>query len=325
MTNGSRMSQVPGRRALALGLMAALLVMAAPGRARAGDAKQDKINTYIDMINKWSRYVQSTRASYTAWADPERGPTCQERGLRPPGSIGTSAPKTFADYQKAFKKKPALPVDAAANRMAAALTALIAPTNEASDYYSKRTFKDDDCKRGQELHALLMDGWRTFLEAEVELRAYVVTYNDELEVKSLATTRKKYGEKFRYHLEKQLAESKALLRELDAQLDSATPDLAAVRGRLDTLGATLDAMTAMIAKVRDDKKIYGDLYQGGYVRFHAAGVDFRTEVRKLLELVEKPLPKNRGDVVGQGRARVLTSYNGMIDRINKVRFSSRIK
>lgn len=308
------------------GLGAALvLVLALASHAAAKpDAKQAKINTYVEILNTWSPAVFKARDGYATWANLDTGPTCKERNIRPIGGFGTSAPATFAGYAKAAKKAPKLEVDAAVVRMLDALTALVEPTNEAAKYYA-RGYREDGCKRGQELHPLLVAGWKQYLEAERELRAFVVAYNDEVAIKALAAAKKKYGAKFRYHFEKLLIDGKALLREIDAQTQAPTPDLAAIRARIATYAETHASVSALHDQAKPDKKLRDDLYQGGYSQLVRQADNLSRSSTRLVEALESPPGKPRARALEQAHKQVIVDYNALIDAANKTRFSARIK
>jgi hypothetical protein len=326
-----------GRFGLALSAVAALLLLGTTVAAAKPDAKQTKVNVYVDMLNNWSSYVYKSRGQYGDTVDMAAGPTCKERNLRGPSSIGPTAKKTFAAYQKALAKKPKLPVDAAAKEMAAVLIELWEPSNEASEYYFKRKFKDDDCKRGQELHGQLVALWERYAVADREVRAFVEQFNDERQIKEVAKTKKKYGPRLRYHYEQLLIDGKALIRVADGELRNETPDLDGIRTALATFTATLESTEALVAKDRDNKKVYNDLYQGGYTQFVKHATWFREAVEKSIKTVEAPAmkpgrggkpdqpDKQRPEKIEKGRTQTVDAYNRMIDAANKVRLSKAIK
>ncbi len=322
----------------ALATVAALAVTVATAEAKP-DATQAKVNVYVDILNNWSSYVYKSRGLYLEAVDPQAGPTCKERNLRGPSSIGDTAKKTFADYKKALAKKPKLPVDAQALEMVTVLMELWEPTNEASEYFYKRKFKDDECKRGQELHPRLMALWERYAVADRDLRAFVEKHNDDRQLAEIAKTKKKYGSKFRYHYEQLLIDGKALVRTYDHALASETPDVEAIKGALATFVATLEATDALVAKDRDNKKVYNDLYQGGYTQFVKHGAWFREAIeRSIKTLEERPDPakfkkdadreraeKQRVEKIVKERTQTIDAYNRYIDAANKVRLSKAIK
>lgn len=330
------MRRVVSPLGLALSVVAGLLLASSVAGAKP-DAKQAKVNVYVDMLNNWSSYVYKSRGQYAEAVDLAAGPTCQERNLRGPSSIGPTAKKTFADYQKALAKKPSLPVDAAAKEMAAVLIELWEPSNEASEYYFKRKFKDDGCKRGQELHAQLVALWERYAVADREVRAFVEQFNDERQLAEIAKTKKKYGPKLRYHYEQLLLDGKTLIRVADGELRNETPNLDGIRAALATFVATLDATEALIAKDRDNPKVYNDLYQGGYTQFVRHATWFREAVERSIKTVEAPAmkpggrgkpdqpDKQRPEKIEKDRIQTVEAYNRMIDAANKVRLSTAIK
>ena len=310
---------------------------AAAGPALAGstpqpDLRQVKVNVYVDLLNTWSPAIRGARKQYANWVTSlETGPTCKERGIRPFGSFGDTMVKNLETAAAAIAKKPALPADAAATKMVDASRALVEPTREADTYYA-RGYREDGCKRGQELHPLLVAGWRAYFAAEAEVRAFVVAYNDELDAKLLTSTRTKYGEGFRYYLELQLGNSKALIREINTQFEGDTPDVAAVTKRAVALGETLDAVEATVAKAKAtpaSKKVFDELYQGGYQRTIQASRNLHRTVAPLLAAVAaagKPgAGRSEASQIETQLKNAFAEYNQMIGTLNKVKLSANVK
>ncbi|MEZ4399970.1 MAG: DUF3829 domain-containing protein [Kofleriaceae bacterium] len=333
-------------RASAFAALVAVLAIAVPTPAHAKpDAKQAKVNVYVDMLNNWSSYVYKARNQYGDVIDLAKGPTCKESNLRGPSAMGPSAKQTFATYQKDLAKKPALPVDAAAKEMAAVLVELWEPTNEASDYYGKRQWRDDDCKRGQELHARLVELWARYATADREVRAFVEKYNDDLQAAAIGKTKKKYGPKFRYHYELLLLDGKAMVRTFDAELGAAQPNVEAIKTALAGFEATLAATEALLAKDRNNAKIYNELYQGGYTQFVKHAGWFRDAIASTLKVIEEPpakppakplapdkqkaaderAAKQRMEKLARESKQTIDAYNRMIDAANAVRISTKVK
>ncbi|MCE9579108.1 MAG: YiiG family protein [Deltaproteobacteria bacterium] len=333
MTHASRSTL---RRLGALCLVALVLGLA-PSRAHAGGAKPDptqaKVNAYVDLLNAWGNRIRKDRSTYAGWVkDLAVGPTCKERGIRPPGEFGETAVAGLTTAAAILAKKPALAADADATAMIAAIRALQAPTDEASTYYGKRAFTADACKRGGELHQALVAGWQAYFDAEAKVRAFVVSYNDDLDAKLLVSTRKKYGLGFRYYLERQLGDAKLLVREVETQLQADAPDLAAIATRADALGATLDAIDARLLALKAskaNKAIAAELYQGGYERTVRASRDLQQSTASLREAIAaasaKGAPRSAGEAVDRTAKATITLYNAMIDNLNRVKLSARVK
>ena len=312
-------------RTLTLAVILSLGIGIGAGVAHAKpDPKQAKINLYVDILNNWSSYVYKQRDDYAAWVDPAKGPDCKASKARGPSAIGdTAKTTTFPGYLKGLKKGPKLASDAAAQKMVTTLIALWQPTSEASEYYYKRQWKDDDCKRGQELHATLTALWTEYAAADVEVRAFVVKYNDDREITQLATTTKKYGKKLRYHYEKVLIDGKALVRGLDTALAADPIDRAAIDAKLTEFVATLDATTKLVVDNRNNRKIYDVLYQGGYTQYVTRAGWYRDAVNELVKTLADP--KAKPAELAKDHDAATKAYNNMIDGANAVQLSKAIK
>jgi hypothetical protein len=250
--------------------VAALLVGLAVGgtlaqnaRAAKPTAKEAKVNIYVEILNSESKYIFDNRATYAKWVDMKNGPTCNEIGLRQPSSVGDSAPDRYAHYRKELAKKPKLDADEAALQMVEALEQLRLPVNEASDYYFTRKFRQDACKRGKELHPLMVAGWQKFVQGDSVVRTFVEKANDEREAADIAGAEKKYGKGFHYTQFKLMADGKATIRALEAQADKEKPEGPPIKEKLATFTQMIADGKALVAKEKGGKNADA-IYQGGY-------------------------------------------------------------
>src|SRR5579859_8133900 len=203
----------------------AFLLVAFPAQATGPTPKDVKIGVYVEMINGESNFVFDNEAGYEKWvADPSTGPTCKEVGLRGPSS--PTAADRYAHYSRELAKAPKLEVDAAAVQMVEALEQLHAPVQEASDYYFSGKYNQDGCKRGKELHPLLMAGWAKYERADAVVRSYVEKYTDERDAAELGDVLRRFGKRLHYYHQKLLVDSKALVRIAEAQIRAEHPDTA---------------------------------------------------------------------------------------------------
>ncbi|MBK9036110.1 MAG: DUF3829 domain-containing protein [Myxococcales bacterium] len=315
-----RTTRVLGPLVLALSVL-----IAGVGVAHAKpDPKQAKINVYVDILNNWSSYVYKQRSDYAAWVDLTKGPDCKASKARGPSAIGdTAKTTTFPGYLKALKKGPKLAVDAAATKMVTTLIALWQPTSEASEYYFKRQWKDDDCKRGLELHATLTALWDEYAAADRDVRGFVVAFNDEREVKQLATTTKKYGKKLRYHYERTIIDGKLLIRAIDLAMEATPIDGAAIDAQLAAFVEVFESATALVEGNRTNRKIYDVLYQGGYTQFLTRAGWYRDAVQRLTAKIADP--KAKPEAIAKEHEAAIKAYNSMIDGANAVRLTASIK
>lgn len=305
-------------------ILALALVSGARVAHAKPDPKQAKVNVYIDVLNAWSGYVYKQRDDYFAWVDRAKGPDCKASKARGPSAIGdTARDQTFPGYLKALKKGPKLPADEAAMKMVTTLQALWQPTADASEYYFKRQWKDDDCQKGKALHETLTALWDEYAAADREVRAFVVAYNDERQVAELATTAKKYGKKLRFHFLQTSHDAKLLIRTIDAATEKQPYDTAAVTEKLTAFVAILDATTALAEAQRNNRKVYDVLYQGGYTQFVTHAGWYRDAVAELAKLLADP--KAKPERLGKAHDEVIRTYNAMVDAGNKVQLTKSIK
>jgi hypothetical protein len=289
-------------------------------------AKEAKVNIYVEILNAESKFIFDTRSSYAKWVDMKTGPTCQEIGLRGPGSIGDSAPERYAHYRKELAKKPKLDADDAAVQMVEALEQLREPTNEASDYYFKRKFRDDGCKRGKELHPMLLAGWQKYGEAYSVVHAFVAKFNDEREATDLANAEKKYGKGFHYTHTKLMIDGKAVIRAVEAQLDKEKFEVPVLKEKLATFGQSITDGKALVAKEKGGKNADA-IYQGGYEQLLSKAGWFQDSINELFRQLDKPANDPTSNAENRKRTvkQIFDSYNGMVDQSNGVMYSKGMK
>lgn len=288
--------------------------------------KDEKVNTYIQLLNSWSSYIYDNSSRYAKWvADINAGPTCKERNLSAPSAVGDSAPATYQGLRKALKKAPKLDADEPALQMVTALEELIKPVKEASDYYSGHKYLQDGCKRGTELHPILLAGWNKYIKADEQVRVFVEKYNDERQNAELKESEKKYGKKLRYYHLKLPMLSKGLISAVDL-LPESSSDTSGVGKALDALAQTLSETQAVVAEEKKGKNSDA-LYEGGYEQFVKYASWYKEAVEAWLKAVaaEAKNPKASQGERERTRKRVLESYNLFIEQANKTAFSKAMK
>jgi hypothetical protein len=312
-----------------LGPLVAAAASCAPdahAKPKAPAGKDAKIGAYVQIINAESNQVFDTRRNYAAWVSSMKtGPTCKERGVRGPGAFGDSAPERFKKYRSALAKRPKLEADAAALQMVEALEALREPQNAAAEYYYKNQHLKDDCKKGQELHPQLVSAWAKYAEADNAVREFVEQYQDERDAQELAAVEKKYGKRLRYHHRKLMIDGKALVRETDAQTAQASPDVAALRGKLAAFAQTLQDAASLVSKEKQGKNADA-LYQGGYEQLLKKGEWYRDAVDELLKQLETPRQRpDAAERLRRASEQSIKAYNAMIEESNGVGYTKTMK
>jgi hypothetical protein len=276
--------------------------------------KDAKVNAYVEIINSWSNYVFENRARYAGWvADMKAGPTCKELHISAPSAVGDSAPETYKGYRKALGKKPKLDADDAALQMVTALEEMIKPVSDASEYYHGHAHLEDGCKRGKELHPVLLAAWAKYEEADRTVRAFVEKANDERQATELASAQKKYGKALHYYHLKLPMDGKVLVRAVEA----AKADVGPVREALTAFSQTLTEVTAVVAKEKQGKNSEA-LYEGGYEQLVTRAGWFKDAVESLLKATGQ-------DDRSRAGKQVIGAYNDMIDQSNKTMFSKSMK
>lgn len=186
-------------------VVAALLLAASTaGRAQAiADLPEDKFKSLVDKTTLYAkalnaaRSVQKSYDRYAAWVDMKIGPTGKEKtidgmpdiagALEQIADAGTNGPGMW----------PPLPtVDAMAQKMAEATTALAPLVKNASDYYAQKQYKSDAAKRGQELHGQIMPMFERFFGCELALRRDLGTVLEDVERRNLARIEKEQGKNY---------------------------------------------------------------------------------------------------------------------------------
>jgi hypothetical protein len=288
--------------------------------------KEQKISTYVDMINKSSNYLFENYDRYSKRVvDLKKGPTCKELGPQSwISGMGPSSPERYAGYRKALAKQPKLASDAAALEMLEALEALYKPENEASEYFFQSKFKQDNCKRGGELHAVLMANWTKYMRAEQVVRAFLDKYGDERDTTELDKAQKKYGKALHYYHQKIMIDAKALIRVAnDKQFD-----VEAVRARAAAFAPTLAEAKAIVEKEKKGKNAEA-LYQGGYEQMLYYAGNLQQSVNEVLRVVDEeakdPKAAARTNARPQAMKNMITAYNGLVDQSNKTLYSKNMK
>jgi len=308
-------------------LLALLLSAGVSAAAGASNPKEAKVSAYIELINQESNHLLQNYDGYSQRVkDLRAGPTCKETGGAQSwlSSMGPSAPERVAKYRKLLAKQPKLEADAAALEMVDALDSLYKPVSEASDYYFLSKFKQDDCKRGHELHPLLMAGWTKYMKAERVVRAFLDKYTDERDAADLKDLQKKYGKLLHYYQRKLMVDAKALIRVSDvAQLDPAV-----VRSALATFGTSLAEARVVVEKEKKGKNADA-LYQGGYEQLLTHAGWLKDAVDEVLRVVDNEAkdPKSAARTNSRPTAmqNLLTAYNGLVDQSNQTMYSKSMK
>jgi hypothetical protein len=264
------------------------LVLSSPSLARAEKPtpKDLKVGTYVEIINAWSNYVFDNQARYAGWVDMKAGPTCKETKMSPPSAVGDSAPDDYKAFKKALAKKPKLEADDAAIQMVTTLEEMMKPIKDASDYYHGREHREDGCKKGKELHSVLVGLFAKYAEADKSVRAFVEKVGSERQAAELTAAEKKHGKRLRYYHLKLPMDAKVVVRRFEEHASEQKPDLAPVREALAGFVKSLDEVKPIVDKEKQGKNADA-LYQGGYEMLLTKAGWFKDAVGEYMKAVDE--------------------------------------
>jgi hypothetical protein len=313
---------------LSVWLAVGALCSAVPAQAAdKPDAKGAKMGVYIRMINAWVNTVDDRRSQYFQVVDKKTGITCKEQyigrlqvaPIARPGEDLTV--KDLPKFRAALKKAPKLDTDAAATQMIDAVALIFAVDN---NYFYDAKYLGDDCKRGKEVNAMLLETWPKFFHAEHEVRAAVEKYTDEQELVKLAEAEKKYGKgSFHWYERKLLLDAKALIKAVETAGREPLGDPAPLHAAAAALQQTHDELKPLFQKfaARDDA---GDTSPWSYMLSHASDLarDAESRAKRMADEVKKKSinPYAKGEIEG-----LIKSYNDMVEAANRLTFSKAMK
>jgi hypothetical protein len=224
----------------------AALFFAATGAGRAqtiAELPDDKFKSVVEKTQLYTKALNDTRAvqkaydRYASWVDVKTGPTGKER------SIDTGIPdfsNALQNIAEAGKNGPGmwppLPnADSAAQKLAAATTALAPLVKSASDYYSQKQYKSDGAKRGQELHGQMMPMFEQVFGSELALRRELSAVREDVERRNLAQIEKEQGKNYEWYLRNFLLAARTLADLLPNHADAAMIEGARYKARFANL------------------------------------------------------------------------------------------
>lgn len=292
-------------RSVLLGVGAALLGPLMTSTMAQQAPLTQKLNAYVDCINRLSERSYDSRERYFSWV-AKNGPTGKERII-----YGTYTIYDTSDCKKAVEAANAIEphqpdIEAAASAYVEAVTSLEPLLKEADDYYEQENYKDDKMAKGKALHPRLVAAWDAFAAADTKLREGVEAIQDKAAVENLAEIEKAEGRKARYHIEALMMSAKRLMR-----LQTASPpDLPKITEAL--------ADYESLAKATEE-------YAGSTFNNEAKG--FLVSSKQLMRRVRDKVPYSTGDkmmlnagsgwMVEGSVPRLTHDYNELVDSYNR--------
>lgn len=293
---------------------AAVLATLLPATSSAQSSQTEKLNAYVECMNRLSARSYEFRARYLSWVG-KNGPTGKERII-----YGTYTIYDTSDCRKNVERVNALEpheaeLEAAAAAYVEAVAALEPLLQEADDYYSQENYKDDGMAKGKALHPRLLAAWGAFSDADTKLRSGVEAIKDRLAEEKLAEIEKAEGRNARYCVEALMIQAKRVLR----SHQTAKPDLAAIT----------QALTDYEASVKAAEKFSGGSGEAGRIGsgFIGSAKSYLTSAKQLMRRIRDKVPYSQGDrmmldagggwMVEGSPARLLRDYNQLIQSYNR--------
>lgn len=305
---------MPSVRRLVLALGTAVLfgpAVADAARAQSPSLTQ-KINAYVECINRLSARSYDSRARYFSWVG-KQGPTGKERIIYGTYTIyDTSGCKKGVEQANALE--PRLPeLEAAASAYVKAVVTLEPLLKEADDYYDQENYKDDGMAKGKALHPRLVAAWDAFAAADQALRGGLDVLQDKRAVQRLAEIESTEGRKERWHVEALMIKAKRVMRTESAN----PPDLAGITAAVSDYEEIVKATEA-----------YAAGNKGGKIgsSFINAAKEYLTTAKQLMRRVRDKVPYSSGDqmmlnsgggwMVQGSPARLMRDYNQLVSSYN---------
>jgi hypothetical protein len=271
-----------------------------------------KTNLYVQALNAVSS-VHSTYNRYASWVDVKKGPTGKERYITYGLYTLNSSPinDMIAAATKGPPLHPPLPkLDDAAVKLAGAAKTLAPLVKAASEYYEQEDYKDDNAKRGQELHAQMMPLFEQVFAAEAALRSGLDSIKGEVDRRQLAEIEKQAGKNYEWHLRNYMINAKALADLLPNSADAPMIDAAAYKTRYANLETAYNGFTQYSETPEAKKPIMRSFVETAVKDYFAAS-------KFLRRVLDAPKPDKREYV--QKANDLIQKYNTLISRTNSVR------
>ena len=296
-------------------VLALALIGAGAAQAEESPSLTEKLNAYVECINRLSERSYDSRRRYFEWVDAKKGPTGKERII-----YGTYTIYDTSDCKKSVEKANALEprdagLEAAASAYVEAVVALEPLLKEADDYYEQENYKDDKMAKGKALHPRLVAAWAAFAGADQKLRTGIDDIQDKQAAVKLGEIESSEGRKERYYIQALMIGAKRLMRAQTAE----KPDLAKITEALTVYEGIAKAMEAY-AEANQPSKI-GSM-------FISEAKSYLVTAKQLMRRVRDKVPYSSGDrmmlesggggwMVEGSPDRLMRDYNQLVESYNR--------
>lgn len=279
-----------------------------------------KMKAYIECFNVADRSGHNLIARYASWVDMKAGPTGKERHIYGLYKIHENVINLCQKKMTAvLDLQPAMdPLDTTARAYLGALLSLAERAEEATKYYDRQDYQDDDFTKGKQMHAPLVQAMENFKTASKAFSDALEVENDKLQEQELEQVEKTEGRKLRYWRMLTMAEAKQLIgiiAEENFDMNKATAKLADFEKAADELG--------VYAKANKDE------LPVAWSSMDSAIEDFRIAAKERIRRVRDKKPYSQGELIqlqaGSGwmvdgsADKLIRKYNDLVSRSNSIR------
>jgi hypothetical protein len=277
-------------------------------------ALSEKLQPYIECINRLSQRAHASEARYKSWA-AESGPTGKERVIYGVYTIYDPSACAAAVEKAAAMEPKDEALEKSGTAYIAAVKALDLVLKEADNYYAAGDYKDDHMAKGKTLHPKLMAAWQAFDKTDAALRKEVEIRNDQVQLEELAEVEKKEGKQAHYYVLNLMIKAKAVVR---TELGDEKPDLSKITEVLSAYEAAIQDIDQYDSA---NPKQIGSLFKSNAKKFLKSGKEYMRRIRdkKPYTSGEKMMLSQQGAgwMVEGSPASVNRDYNDLVDSFNR--------
>lgn len=300
--------------------------------AAAGDSPTDalskKLNGYVHCLNDFTNDVFKGRHTWLDQFDPTKGPQAKQAASSLYGPLKLpEIEKCKTEVAAAKAMQPSMPaLEKAGEAYVAAIAELQPLTVRLRAYFEQGNYKDDKLALAIELHPKLMDAYAKFRPANESLGNEVDKLEDRLAGEQLAELEKTEGKQLLWHHKKMLIDAKKLVGFAGVGSPADIKDPAALQAAVAAFDTSVTALLDYYAKHKDaiEKKSMS------YWTIESSLKTFLVDAKNLMRRnrdkqafssgEQMTINANNPQAVDGHPARVIASYNSVIDTSNRMRF-----
>ncbi|MCB0838005.1 MAG: YiiG family protein [Bacteroidetes bacterium] len=287
----------------------------------------EKLNIYVDVLNRQSRRIIDSYARYLSWCNKETGPTGQERHKYGLYSLYDHT-KVGSDFEKAQAISPAMPdIEGKALLFLAALNAVHEKVGEAYDYYDQEDYKDDGLAKGKEMHVPLIASFEAFMAIDAEMRKAVGMQVEKVMAQTHLNAEQE-NDKILLWTIRSLNEAQKVV-EMGNLEDIMTLNVEEYTHQLDTYNQVVDSMEYYLENWQDPDPGVSRIKSmiGGHKNLLKSGKELMRRVRDKDEFTqtEKRISgRNGGWMVSGSAAKLISDYNNILGNYNHIRYKTEL-